>query len=151
MKVVILEATTAWLHQGDTITPDDYPRRCCHVIIAQTAIGWHEFLQGYWAKEWSILQDAHLRQTLQWTHKCNGQTWATRIITTIWDYVQTAWQIHNDTIHAHDAKTEDADLKTRTHFRIIRLHQRRNDAMAMHRDYFFDNPTATLATTTLNL
>jgi hypothetical protein len=66
------------------------------------------------------------------------------------DYVQTVWQIHNDTVHAHDAKTEDIDLKTRTHFCIIRLHQRRNNTMAMHRDYFFDNPTATLATMTLN-
>jgi hypothetical protein len=149
LMTVILEATTAWL-QGDTITPDDYPRRCHRAIIAQTAIGWHKFLQGHWAKEWYILQDAHLRQTSLWTHKCTGQTWATCTITTIWDYVQTAWKIHNDTIHAHDVKTEDTDLKTRTHFRIICLHQCHHDTMAMHRDYFFDNPTATLATTTLN-
>jgi hypothetical protein len=30
------------------------------------------------------------------------------------------------------------------------LHQRRNETMTMHRDYFLDNPTATLTTTTLN-
>jgi hypothetical protein len=84
------------------------------------------------------------------THRCTGQTWATHTITTLWDYVQTTWQLHNDTVHTHDAKTEDIDLKTRTHFRIIRLHQRRNNTMAMHHDYFVDNPTATLTTTTLN-
>jgi hypothetical protein len=50
LMTVILDAITAWL-QGDIITLDDYPRQCRRAIIAQTTIGWHEFLQGYWAKE----------------------------------------------------------------------------------------------------
>jgi hypothetical protein len=77
--------------------------------------------------------------------------WATRTITALWEYVHNAWTLHNDTVHAHDgAKTEDTDLKTWTQFRIIRLHQRRDETMAMHRDYFFEDPTTTLNTTTLN-
>jgi hypothetical protein len=149
LMTVILDAITVWL-QDDSITPEDYPRRCRRAIIAQTAIRWHESLQGYWAHEWSILQDAHLRNTSKRIHTSTGQTWATRTITRIWDYVQAAWKIHNDNIHAQDAKTEDTDLKIRTHFRIIRLHQQQNETLAMHRDYFFDNPTATLDATSLN-
>jgi hypothetical protein len=87
LMTVILEAITAWL-TGGTISSTDYPSRCRRAINAQTVIGWHEFLQGYWAKEWSLLQDAHLRNTSQWTHKSTSQTWATRTITTLWEYAQ---------------------------------------------------------------
>jgi hypothetical protein len=149
LMTVILEAISAWL-TGDIIASTDYPPRCRRAINAQTTIGWHEFLPGYWAKEWSILQDAHLRKTSQWTHKCNGQTWATHTITTLWEYVHKAWTLHNDTVHAHDANTEDTDLQTRTQFRIIRLNQRRDKTMAVHRDYFFETPMTTLNATTLN-
>jgi hypothetical protein len=37
----------------------------------------------------------------------------------------------------------------RTHFRIIRLHQRKPETMAIHRDYFFEDADAILLATTL--
>jgi hypothetical protein len=49
LMTVILEAISAWL-TGDTISSADYPTRCRRAINSQTAIGWCEFLQGYWAK-----------------------------------------------------------------------------------------------------
>jgi hypothetical protein len=51
--------------------------------------------------------------------------------------------------YAHDAKAEDIDLKKRTHFRIIRLHQCRKDTLSIHHEYFFDDPDAILLATTL--
>jgi hypothetical protein len=147
--VVILEAIDAWL-DGEAIDPLGYPRRCRRAIAALNRIGWHTFLQGYWTPEWSLLQDAHLKSNNTWTHQCNGQSWATHTITTIWDHIHKAWELHNDAVHVRDAKFEDLDLKNRTHFRIIRLHQRRRETMAIHRDYFFDDPDATLLATTLN-
>jgi hypothetical protein len=118
--------------------------------ILQNRIGWHGFLQGYWTPEWSLLQDAHLQSNSTKTHQCTGQSWATLTITTIWDHMHKAWELHNDAVHVRDANFEDLDLKKHTHFRIIRLHQRRSDTMAIHRDYFFDDPDATLLATTLN-
>jgi hypothetical protein len=60
------------------------------------------------------------------------------------------WTLHNDAVHTRDAKFEDLNLKTRTQFRIIRLHQRRCETMAIHRDYFFEDPDAILLATSLN-
>jgi hypothetical protein len=148
LMTVLLECTEAWL-TGEAINPADYPRYCQRAIQAQTRIGWHAFLQGYWTTEWALLQDAHLKYTRQWTHTCSGRTWATRTITTIWQHIHNGWTLHNDAIHVIDGKLEDADIKTRTHFRIIRLHQRRSETMAIHRDYFFDDADATLQATTL--
>jgi hypothetical protein len=94
-------------------------------------------------------------KTLTYTNKicgltrANGQTWVTRTITTFWSHIQVAWQLHNDALHAHNAKAEDIDLKKRTHFRIIRLHQRRKDTFPIHHEYFFENPDAILLATTL--
>jgi hypothetical protein len=148
MLVVLLDCIGAWL-DGDAIDPVEYPRLCCRAIIAQNRIGWHAFLPGYWTPEWSSLQDAHLKATEGWTHKCNGRTWATRTITTIWKHLHAAWTNHNDAIHALDAKYEDADLQKRTRFRIIRLHQRKTETMAIHQDYFFEDVDTTLRVTSL--
>jgi hypothetical protein len=146
---VILEAIEAWL-DGAAINPLGYPRRCRRAITTQNRIGSHAFLQGYWTPEWSLLQDAHLKSTKIWTHQCNGQSWASHTITTIWDNIHQAWTLHNDALHTRDAKFEDLDLKKRTQFRIIRLRQHRCETMAIHRDYFFDNPDAVLLATSLN-
>jgi hypothetical protein len=59
------------------------------------------------------------------------------------------WTLHNDAIHVIDGKIEDVDLKKRTHFQIIRLHQRKPETMAIHRDYFFDDADAILLAMTL--
>jgi hypothetical protein len=147
--VILLDAIDAWL-DGKAIDPCGYPKSCRQAIITQNRIGWLAFLQGYWATEWSLLQDAHLARTHTRTHTFNGQTWATRTITTIWDHLHTAWTLHNDTVHVRDTNSEDADIKKRTHFRITRLHQRKNETMAIHHDYFLDNLATTLSTTTLN-
>jgi hypothetical protein len=149
LLVVLLECIDAWL-DGEAIDPTGYPRICRRAITAQNNIGWHAFLQGYWTTAWSQLQDAHLKQTKRWTHKCNGRTWATRTITTIWKHIHAGWKIHNDAVHIRDAKFEDADLKQRTHFRIIRLHQRQTETLAIHREYFFEDVDTTLRITTLN-
>jgi hypothetical protein len=83
------------------------------------------------------------------THKCNGQTWATRTIAQIWDHLHNAWKLHNDTIHVRDKNYENAEIKKRTHFRITCLNQRKHETMAIHQDYFDDFVT-TLGTTNLN-
>jgi hypothetical protein len=146
---VILEAIKAWLN-GAAINPLMYPRRCRQAIHAQNRIGWYAFLQGYWTPEWSLLQDAHLKSTKIWTHQCNGQSWASHNITTIWNNIHQAWTLHNDALHTRDAKFEDHDLKKRTKFRIIRLHQRRCETMAIHSDYFLEDPDAILLVTSPN-
>jgi hypothetical protein len=149
VMVVLLDAIDAWL-DGEAIDPCGYPKSCRPAIVAQNRIGWHAFLQGYWATEWSLLQDAHLARNHTRTHTCTGQTWATPTIATIWDHLHTAWTLHNDTVHVRDTNFEDAEIKKRAHFRIIRLHQRKNETMAIHHDYFLDNLATTLSTTTLN-
>jgi hypothetical protein len=149
VMVVLLECIEAWL-VGDIIDPAGYPRICQRAITAQNIIGWHAFLQGYWTTEWSLLQDAHLKKSKSWTHKCSGRTWATRTITTLWNHIQTGWTIHNDAVHTRDAQFEDADLKKRAHFRITRLHQRQSETMAIHREYFFEDVDTTLRVSPLN-
>jgi hypothetical protein len=153
LMVVLLECIDDWL-DGEAIDPAGYPQYCQSAVKAQNHSGWHAFLQGYWTTQWSLLKDAHLKQTKQtkrWTHKCSGRTWASHTITTIWKHIHNAWALHNDAVHIIDGKLEDADLKKRTHFRIIRLHQRKPETMAIHQDYFFDDADATLLTTTLTL
>jgi hypothetical protein len=81
VMVVLLDAIDAWL-DGEAIDPCGYPKSCRQAIITQNRIGWLAFLQGYWATEWPLLQDAHLARTHTRTHTFNGQTWATRTITT---------------------------------------------------------------------
>jgi hypothetical protein len=147
--VVLIECVDAWL-DGEAIDPAGYPKHCQSAIAAQNKIGWPAFLRGYWTTQWSALQDAHLKKTATWTHKRNGRTWASHTITTIWKHLHAAWQLHNAAIHTHDEKIEDDDIKKRTRFRITRLHQRKYETMAIHRDYFFDDPDATLAATSLN-
>jgi hypothetical protein len=148
LMVVLLECIYAWL-DGEAIDSAGYTRYCQSAITAQNKIGWYPFLQGYWTNEWSLLQDAHLKHTQRWTHKCSGRTWASPTIFNIWKHIHNAWTLHNDAIHAINGKLEDADLKKRTHFRIIRLHQRKPETMAIHHDYFFEDADAILLATTL--
>ena len=85
------------------------PLKYYRLIAEQHSIGWDNFLKGRWSKEWGRLQEEHLKATGRRTERCNGDAWATNMITTIWTDWFELWEMRNGDRHGKtDAEKNEA-------------------------------------------
>jgi hypothetical protein len=77
---------------------------------AQEQIGWDQLLKGMISKEWIQYQREAMGESA--TKRKNGSTWATEIISTIFDQWLELWKLRNEDRHGKDRITrKEAERK----------------------------------------
>jgi ribonuclease HI/predicted RNA-binding Zn-ribbon protein involved in translation (DUF1610 family) len=91
------------LNEATTIegTPDTR-----QIIEAQESIGWDQMIKGRIAKEWILHQKEAMGATA--TKKKNALTWATEMISLIFEQWLKLWKIRNEDRHGRDKATRKA-------------------------------------------
>jgi hypothetical protein len=100
MKELWLEG----IHKGMTgdNTPIEDSPDIREIIEAQEKIGWNQMLQGRIAHQWIEKQKEAMATP---TKRKNSMTWATEMISTIFEYWLKLWKMRNEDKHGRDAVT----------------------------------------------
>jgi hypothetical protein len=80
----------------------------------QSMIGWEQFLKGYIAKDWGVLQGRYYRdQQLTHNRKFTKNSWIQNLLLQLHYYRHRIWMVRNETLHG--GITKDQKALTRKH------------------------------------
>ena len=99
----------------------------------QNAIGWYQFLRGYWARELIQAQHNFYRFAGINDNTTNGPTWALQVLRTIWTEMHNLWKYHTSGDHP---PFTDPQIRQDLMDRITQIQQQHKQAMP-HDDFSF--------------
>jgi hypothetical protein len=102
MTTLWLEGINKGMTNSDTIIASSPALQ--HINEAQEKIGWNQLLKGRIAKQWIQYQKAAMGDTE--SKRKNAMTWATEMISTIFEYWLKLWKLRNEDRHGRDRKTQ---------------------------------------------
>ena len=133
---VILAAVHSLLH-GTSLAQLHVPTGVGAPALDQATIGWDQLLKGRAAKSWGALHQIHLGQRA--THRNNGSTWITNIVTCVFQEWWKLWMLRNNDRHGRDAATS-AEAARRQAIREIHLLYENHQSMPQNCQFYFARP-----------
>ena len=106
------------------------PDSVVHIAEAQSAVGWDQLLKGRLASEWMKHQKEYLGERS--TDRKNANTWATGIITTIFQQWLDLWKLRNGDRHGRDYKTQAEAAKQQAVREIEQLYEYKGQLLPQH-------------------
>ena len=96
MADTIINNLKAW-HSG-SIYPATYheDRNIRKALHRQDRIGWHQFVEGFIAKEWRKAQEVHLQNI---SSQKSPTLWMSRLQQRLWSIMKAMWDDRNHTLH----------------------------------------------------
>ena len=85
-----------WLTQLDDEPIETRPE-LCHK--SQEAIGWSQFMRGYWSSHWATHQQAFYEFTQTHDKTTTGLTWATTLLKVLWTEMHELWKTYTSEDH----------------------------------------------------
>jgi hypothetical protein len=123
---------------------DDVSRRCPIIIdhrgndkdgdmsltealMGQEKIGWHEFCQGFYHKQWSILQERHYRRNGIRSHALSIDRWKIMFSTILVEYSLSCWNHRNEIIHGKEIAESRAKQRKRIQHQVRNIYKQRSE------------------------
>ena len=106
LQTILLAGLHAW-QRKQVLIPSHYPVQYRKLIAQQNRIGWRQLFNGRVSRQWSTLQQAHLRKNSLLTSRQSGPLWTVSVITSLWTSWHTIWEDRNQKVHGHDTLTRN--------------------------------------------
>ena len=100
---------------------------------SQMAIGWSQFIRGYWSTEWVKKQQAFYEFTQTHDKVTTGLTWATTLLKVLWEEIHKLWLHYTSEDHPDDT---DPLYKKELQNKIRKLQQQHQQEIP-HDDFSF--------------
>jgi hypothetical protein len=96
-------------------------------LMGQEKIGWHEFCQGFYHKQWSILQERHYRRNGIRSHALSIDRWKIMFSTILVEYSLSCWNHRNEIIHGKEIAESRAKQRKRIQHQVRNIYKQRSE------------------------
>jgi hypothetical protein len=118
--------------------------------VEQTSLGWNLLFRGFWTTSWRTAQEYEFSNSIHnrgFTD--NGENWAGRAQTWMFDLFELAWGLRNADEHGEDLETQRMIQLAKAERAIRRLY-REGDSLPTYDRFPFNDPMEDILTKTVS-